>query len=46
MLLLFGDYLIKFFLDFFDFDKIGFVVVNIIVERIKVNGSSKGYVSF
>ena len=46
MLLPFGDYLLKFFPDPFDFDKIGSVAANIIAERTKANGSSNGHVSF
>ena len=46
VLLPFGDHLLKFFPDPFDFDKIGSVAANIIAERTKANGSSKGHVSF
>lgn len=43
LLLPFGDHLLKFFPDPFDFDKIGSVAANIIAERTKANGSSEGH---
>lgn len=46
MLLPLGERLLKFFPDPFDFEKIGSVAANIIAERTKANGSSKGDVSY
>ena len=42
MLLPFGDRLLKYFPDPFDFEKIGAVATKIIADRTKVNGHSKG----
>ena len=42
MLLPFGDRLLKYFPDPFDFEKIGAVAAKIITNRTKVNGHSKG----
>ncbi|XP_020604908.1 cytochrome P450 3A8-like [Orbicella faveolata] len=42
LLLPFGDRLLKYFPDPFDFEKIGAVAAKIIADRTKVNGHSKG----
>ena len=42
MLLPYGDRLLKYFPDPFDFEKIGAVAAKIIADRTKVNGHSKG----
>ena len=46
VLLPFGNRLLKYFPDPFNFEKIGSVAANIITERTKASGRKEGHVSF